>query len=728
MDAGLKIKISADVRDALLKLTDLTDATGELAVEGVGNITSVNQALKSLRDAQKEAGNPAELNTLNRAIKDLGSEAVRLRRAGVEGFDEFGIKAEKANNKVLGFASGAFGALRKIAYILPGIGVAGLIGGISDAVLDFFRNSSKEAEEAAKVNRQYFSTFHVQAPLDIVQAQADIKNYQKIVEEAVSSTGKEAAQVDILVARLKEGNTSRGETVDIIKKLQSIAPEYFSKLDAEKASISDVTEAYNKYNQALVSSIEAQIHIAEITDLVKKRLDFSRQAPDAAKFVNDLLAQGKTLDDISKSVTDDFIAQNKAAAQAYLSNKANVGELEKQAAAASKIPFGVSTVIDYLRKEQELLKTIGNTPLADIGVDGSKSKKTLDDLLEKIKRAEDALSKRDKAPLFKQFAASIADDRINGVALLQKQIAEAIQEGADIGTKDSADAAKLLASLYQQQINRIKFPGLAAHVNFRLANPADAQKEADNLGSDIEKTFGKQIQLKVPVGIKLRIENSDFDKSDKGALLKKATEDALNNLPTIPWRPDIQATVDKKAISDSVREQLRATATDIKQGIAAAGFENIGVAIGDAISGAGFGNGIANFERVLGAGLEEMGKTLIVTSSIIKSIKASIGTLFEDPLAAIGVGIAAIAFAEVLKNSANNVGAHAFATGGIVTGPTLGLVGEAGPEVIFPLSQLNRFVQSNTGRGAQDINVRGSISGNNIRLALARSNKNQGLV
>ena len=42
-----------------------------------------------------------------------------------------------------------------------------------------------------------------------------------------------------------------------------------------------------------------------------------------------------------------------------------------------------------------------------------------------------------------------------------------------------------------------------------------------------------------------------------------------------------------------------------------------------------------------------------------------------------------------------------FAEGGIVTGPTLGLVGEAGPEAIIPLDRLNQF----GGFGGGDINI-----------------------
>jgi flagellar hook-basal body complex protein FliE len=50
-------------------------------------------------------------------------------------------------------------------------------------------------------------------------------------------------------------------------------------------------------------------------------------------------------------------------------------------------------------------------------------------------------------------------------------------------------------------------------------------------------------------------------------------------------------------------------------------------------------------------------------------------------------------------------GFTAFANGGIVTKPTLGLVGEAGPEAIIPLSQMNRM-----GGGSVTVNVTGGLA------------------
>ena len=52
-----------------------------------------------------------------------------------------------------------------------------------------------------------------------------------------------------------------------------------------------------------------------------------------------------------------------------------------------------------------------------------------------------------------------------------------------------------------------------------------------------------------------------------------------------------------------------------------------------------------------------------------------------------------------------NINIPGFANGGIVTGPTLAMVGEKGPEAIIPLSQLG-----NMGGGGVTVNVTGGLA------------------
>jgi hypothetical protein len=65
-----------------------------------------------------------------------------------------------------------------------------------------------------------------------------------------------------------------------------------------------------------------------------------------------------------------------------------------------------------------------------------------------------------------------------------------------------------------------------------------------------------------------------------------------------------------------------------------------------------------------------------------------------------------------------------FADGGLVTGPTIGLIGEAGPEVVIPLDRLDRM-----GGGNVTINIAGSVIQETdlverIRIGLVQAQRN----
>ena len=64
----------------------------------------------------------------------------------------------------------------------------------------------------------------------------------------------------------------------------------------------------------------------------------------------------------------------------------------------------------------------------------------------------------------------------------------------------------------------------------------------------------------------------------------------------------------------------------------------------------------------------------------------------------------------ISKSEISNLAATAFAHGGIVTKPTLGLVGEAGSEAIIPLSKLDKILSNGNGRSItiqNDITIEG---------------------
>lgn len=151
--------------------------------------------------------------------------------------------------------------------------------------------------------------------------------------------------------------------------------------------------------------------------------------------------------------------------------------------------------------------------------------------------------------------------------------------------------------------------------------------------------------------------------------------------------------------------------------------------------GAIFAGGKFDFQalgNILAEGLSSIGKALIAFALT----NAAAMNLFKDPKTwplALAAGIAAVAAGSFLKSSMNENKATAFANGGIVSGPTMGLVGEYpgaqnNPEVIAPLDKLKSMIGGGGGgtfvlRG-QDLLVSinrtqksSSLKGQNISLA-----------
>lgn len=153
---------------------------------------------------------------------------------------------------------------------------------------------------------------------------------------------------------------------------------------------------------------------------------------------------------------------------------------------------------------------------------------------------------------------------------------------------------------------------------------------------------------------------------------------------------------------------------------------SIGEGLGDIFSGDGtFNDLLGGIVKVMGQFLKALGQQLIDLGFEMLAIKETLAAIFNNPWAAITVGIAAIAAEQAMINSFNkrNEGGVALAEGGLAYGPTMALVGDnrgagSDPEVIAPLSKLRQY-----GLGRQTIEFVGGtfrLSGSDLVLAISR--------
>jgi predicted nucleic acid-binding Zn-ribbon protein len=127
----------------------------------------------------------------------------------------------------------------------------------------------------------------------------------------------------------------------------------------------------------------------------------------------------------------------------------------------------------------------------------------------------------------------------------------------------------------------------------------------------------------------------------------------------------------------------------------------------------------------IGEALGEMFKNLAkqIAASVIQAL------IFKAIMAAISGGTSEIGGGgAAIGGFLNLLAPTEFASGGIVSSPTLGLVGEAGTEAIMPLSKLSNFLNTSFNAGAMSSNTISNSSqfvlrGQDLLLAVNRSQK-----
>lgn len=203
--------------------------------------------------------------------------------------------------------------------------------------------------------------------------------------------------------------------------------------------------------------------------------------------------------------------------------------------------------------------------------------------------------------------------------------------------------------------------------------------------------------------------------------INQQVESIINTeLATQSFKLEPNLTITPKVNTKDFDRAINEITRSLRNGIEDA-FSSIGEGLGDALGGAT--DAVAalakGFLDAFGSLISSIGKALIqygiVKTGLDKVIKGGIAL---PGAVAIGLGLAAVAIGQLVKTAIPK-----FATGGIVTGPTLGLIGEGGqPEVILPLSKINQFMEQGGGGGGR---LEAIVSGDALRFILNRNDRKQ---
>ena len=249
---------------------------------------------------------------------------------------------------------------------------------------------------------------------------------------------------------------------------------------------------------------------------------------------------------------------------------------------------------------------------------------------------------------------------------------------------------------------------------------ADVLAELDKIppaleGAKVEPLFSDVID-EGPQLVATTVEVSDAFKTmaDRNSASFQQHASALNasSIKTAEWAAKTETAL--TAINAAFAQLQMQTAENIGQFIA-------DMATGDEAAGKDFGK---NMLGAIAGFMDALGKALVATAIASDAFQKLI---VANPAAAAVAGVALIAGAAIVRNTLKEgPKVTAFAEGGIVSGPTLGLMGEypnarSNPEVIAPLDKLKGMLKS--GDNNSGFIASTSIQGRDLAIVLERNNR-----
>ena len=335
-------------------------------------------------------------------------------------------------------------------------------------------------------------------------------------------------------------------------------------------------------------------------------------------------------------------------------------------------------------------------------------------------------------------------DKLGAFAKQEQNLNITLQKArANFGKNNKENWGKIIddtkAALTVLNIERDKYNAEeAAKQAEHQAKITKQQQDADHKRLEKRRKLNQEIKDSAEETAKAEanfidwLENKRFEAGEKAK--KKAIENAkaltAANLQagTAAMPVYLNIKVNPVSYSEAAQDIQKATqalnsAFATLQADAAASFGQFlgDLATGEKEAGKNFGK---NMLGAIAAFMDSLGKALIATAIASEAFQKLVLT---NPAAAAAAGIALIAGATIVRNSLKEgPKATAFAEGGIVSGPTLGLVGEypgasSNPEVIAPLDKLKGMLNMNNNNSGFIAST--TIQGRDLAIVLERYNK-----
>jgi hypothetical protein len=442
----------AAIEANIKKVQDRIGAVNKAFQQEAGILQGLANEIKNYQQQIVKATDPARILFLNKQLQATQTEFSKLSNAGKAGFDDLGNTLEKTA-KSTNVLSKGFGFVRQAAYLIPGIGLAGIFNLAGEAVVALAGKLANAGDS--------FNTIAEK-----------IKLISEVQKDANKQAGGQLVELDALYHTATNVALADEERIKAAKTLQAIFPDTFKNLSTETILLGGAKKAYEDETAAIIANANAKAAKDKLDDLASQRLDIAFQKLKITNALNQQINNATPNADESGVVVN-----TKADVQKILQLRRD--ELLKE-----------QDIKDQrLKKQQDFLVQFagGENKIAQVVEDANasalKAEETAKDKLEKL-RAEQLRNYNDLLTKFTGqqndlAAKALEDDRASALAVSDAKFQK---------IKDDVEKELRNAKVNEQQRAALRVEGN------KVIEEADAASAAARL--DINKKFDdKQLKL-----------------------------------------------------------------------------------------------------------------------------------------------------------------------------------------------------------------------------------------
>jgi len=729
-DNQVDLKLNLDfqgVNDALYQMIGQFNGTDKefqkIANSIEKNAKNLEAAIKLFGPASQQAS--SEVKKLQKDFQSLvaqgidpASDSFKKMSASIPTPSKIDATANSVKKSNMQYTNLAL-VLQDLPYGFRGIqnNLPALIGGMAGVTGAFYLAASAAIALYTAYDMGLFKS--KEATEKAKEKTEALKKQKEAADSIFESTAQEAAQVGVLISVIKNETETRNRKLTALEDLKKINPEIFNGLSLEKNAVIGLDEAYKNYLENLGTIIAVKTKQAELETIIAKRL--KAQGATLSQEEQDIVATGKALDSALNTKRTDLELRTRstkqqakeATNQVYINGL--LGQEEKILRNIQQLSTGIK-----LKDPKTDTPTAAPKPIVT-KVYENLAQEEFNFYKDSIFRAEEYFVKLNNI----QKINALMEASIKGASFDELFTIQQTYEQKELNFRKSIEDKKFAI---RQQSDERQNQLTKANDDIRLKG----QKELTDKAVYFTEQRIKAVQTEADASIKA---NRGNYQAQKQALEEAIVKLAILRMAGLGGAEAMlklnEALTNTKAKLDGLvdpLEEFNNSLTDIIRKT----LEDMAVALGESLGKmlSGGAGGIKelmnNFLSIMADGLIQVGKLAIRTGLAIEGIRVALKSM--NPVLAIAAGIALVALGTYVKGrlskSADSMGGtKKFANGGIISGPTMGLMGEYpgashNPEVVAPLDKLKSLM----GSGGGTLEAR--ISGNDLLILMNKAGRN----